>query len=78
MKTSYLDSVQLMLYVKDRMSITEMAKKMLCSVSTIHEHLRTLEQQGLVAPPPEKNMARSRTLTTKGEQVLNDQLPKRT
>jgi DNA-binding MarR family transcriptional regulator len=72
-----LDNVNLLLYVRDRYSIPEMAQKMVCSVSTIHEALRFLEQQGLVNPPPRPNMARSRTLTTKGTNELNRQLEQR-
>jgi predicted ArsR family transcriptional regulator len=70
-RLSELDKISYLKDVHEHRSITEMANKYGVSVSTIHAHLRALETEGLIKPPEHQGAARSRTLTSKGLELVS-------
>lgn len=59
------------LYRNPRVSLTEL-KNMLQvhSVATVFNRIKEMERVGLIVPPPSPKMARSRTVSIDGKQVL--------
>ena len=64
-----------LIYVDDHKSITELAQNLGISVGAAYKLLRNLEESGLVKPPPRARLARSRTLTLYGKEMLAKWLP---
>ncbi len=62
--------LMIMKMVNDNSSVREMSSAVGRGVSTVHNRLENLEGAGLVAPPPKKQMHRSRALTQQGEYLL--------
>jgi transposase len=63
--------IMIMKMVHDNGSVREMSAAVGRGISTVHNRLENLEGAGLVAPPPKKQMHRSRALTEQGKFILS-------
>jgi len=55
---------------KGNPSVTELAEKIGRSRASVFARLKVLEDEGLLAPPPQAGQARSRSLTELGKSYL--------
>ena len=62
--------IAILIGIRDRKSIKEMAEYLGVSTGTIHHELRNLERLEIIDPPPKARQARMRLLTGLGRRVL--------
>ena len=62
--------VNILIDVHNGKSISEMAERADLSLAGVHNKLRTMEEMGLINPPPQRGQARSRTLTPEAKEYL--------
>lgn len=59
------------LYMNPRVSLFELRDMIrVHSVATVHNRIKDMEGAGLISPPPQPKMARSRTVTIDGKKLL--------
>jgi predicted ArsR family transcriptional regulator len=58
--------------VEEGKSIPEMAAELGISTGGVHHHLRLLEREEFILPPPRAKLARSRRTTFKGREALRN------
>lgn len=68
-------TIVIMLGVHKHETFREMAENAAISIATVHERLQELVEDKLVSPPARPGLARAYSLTAKGKEILEANIP---